>query len=209
LLYRSLGIFRSQADLDKYPHLTGARLGDLILEDYNKDGKITADDQVRSDYGNIPQMTFGLVFNAGYKNFDFSLVFSGQAQVSQYVLPESGSIGNFYSSWADNRWSPTNPNGTFPRVDTRSSSSVNGGLYPNTFWLNNASFVRLKNLEFGYTLPNKLLSKLNIKQLRVYTNAFNLLTFTGVKDYDPEGNSSSGQFYPQQRIMNLVVNVKF
>ncbi|MDI9882038.1 SusC/RagA family TonB-linked outer membrane protein [Flectobacillus longus] len=209
LLYRSQGIFRSQADLDKYPHLTGARLGDLILEDYNKDGKITADDQVRSDYGNIPQMTFGLVFNAGYKNFDFSLVFAGQAQVSQYVLPESGSIGNFYSSWADNRWSPTNPNGTYPRVDTRSSSSVNGGLYPSTFWLNNASFVRLKNLEFGYTLPKKLLSKLNIKQLRVYTNAFNLLTFTGVKDYDPEGNSSSGQFYPQQRIMNLGVNVKF
>ncbi len=209
LLYRTLGIFKSQADLDKYPHLNGARLGDLILEDYNKDGKISADDQVRSDYGNIPQMTFGLVFNAGYKNFDFSMVWAGQAQVSQYVLPESGQIGNFYSSWADNRWSPTNPNGTYPRVDTRSSSSVNGGLYPNNFWLNDASFVRLKNLEFGYTLPSNLLKTLKIKQLRVYTNAFNLLTFTGVKDYDPEGNSGSGQFYPQQRIINLGVNVKF
>ncbi len=209
LLYKAIGIFRTQDELDKYPHVNGARLGDLILEDYNKDGKITADDQIRTQYGNIPQITFGLVFSAGYKNFDASMVLSGQTNVSQYVLPESGQVGNFYSSWADNRWSPSNPDGTYPRVDTRASSSINGGLYNNTFWLNDASFVRLKNLELGYTLPNTLLNSLKIKQLRVYANAFNLLTFTGVKDYDPEGNSSSGQFYPQQRIINLGVNVKF
>ena len=208
-LYKAIGIFRTQADLDKYPHVTGAQLGDLILEDYNKDGKITADDQTRTEYGNVPQITFGAVFNAGYKNFDMSFVLSGQTHVSQYVLPESGQVGNFYSSWADNRWSPTNPNGTYPRVDTRTSSSINGGLYNSTFWLNNASFVRLKNVEIGYTLPTSLLSSLKIKQVRVYANAFNLLTLTGVKDYDPEGNSTSGQFYPQQRIINLGVNVKF
>lgn len=208
-LYNAIGIFRTQADLDKYPHVNGARLGDLILEDYNKDGKITADDQIRTEYGNVPQIMYGVVFNAGYKNFDLSFVLSGQAKVSQYVLPESGQVGNFYSSWADNRWSPSNPDGTYPRVDTRASSSINGGLYNSTFWLNDASFVRLKNVEIGYTLPKSLLSSLKIQQVRVYANAFNLLTFTGVKDYDPEGNSTSGQFYPQQRIINLGVNVKF
>ncbi|WAC13941.1 SusC/RagA family TonB-linked outer membrane protein [Dyadobacter pollutisoli] len=209
LYYRTLGIFRTQADLDQYPHLQGAQLGDLILDDYNKDGKITADDQVRSDYGNVPLLTYGLVFNGGYKAFDLSVVFAGQGMVSQYVLPESGQIGNFYSSWADNRWSPTNPDGSYPRADTRASSSINGGLYKNDFWLNNASFVRLKNVEFGYTLPKAALSKLRISTLRVYASAFNLFTITGVKDYDPEGNSTSGQFYPQQRILNLGVNIKF
>jgi TonB-dependent starch-binding outer membrane protein SusC len=209
LLYNSIGIFRTQEDLSKYPRLSGTKLGDLILEDYNKDGKITADDMVRTQYGNIPLVTFGVNFNAGYKNFDLSFVVSGQTNVSQYVLPEAGQIGNYYSSWADNRWSPTNPNGTFPRVDTRTSSSINGGLNPNTFWLNDASFVRLKNIQVGYTLPSNISNIAKLKQVRIYANAFNLFTLTGVKDYDPEGNSGSGQFYPQQRIINLGVNVKF
>jgi hypothetical protein len=137
------------------------------------------------------------------------MVWAGQTRVSQYVLPESGTVGNFYSSWADNRWSPTNIQGSYPRVDTRASSSVNGGLYNSTFWLNDASFLRLKNLALGYNLPAKLLSGLRMQSLRLYVNAFNLLTFTRVKDYDPEGNQASGQFYPQQRIVNIGVNVRF
>lgn len=211
LLYNSIGMFRTQDDLDNYPHVSGAKVGDLIFEDYNKDGKITADDQVRSKYGNIPEITYGLNLNAGYKNFDLSVLFSGQAKVSQYVLPEAGTIGNYYSSWADNRFSPSNPDGTYPRVTDRASSAISGGLYPNTFWLNNAAFLRLKNVQLGYNLDstNKLLSKMKIAGLRVYVSAFNLFTITKVKDYDPEGNSGSGQFYPQQRIINLGANIKF
>lgn len=209
LLYNTLGIFRTAADLDKYPHITGAQLGDLIYEDYNKDGNISADDQTRTKYGNIPQIMYGVVMGVEYKGIDLSLVLSGQANVSQYVLAESGTIGNFYSSWADNRWSPTNPNGSHPRVDERASSSINGGQYKNNFWLNNASFLRLKNVELGYNINADVLSRMKIAGLRVYANAFNLFTFTKVKDYDPEGFSESGQFYPQQRIVNLGVNVKF
>jgi TonB-linked SusC/RagA family outer membrane protein len=209
LLYKAIGIYRTQADLDKYPHLQGAQLGDLIYEDYNGDGKITADDKVRTEYGNVPLLTYGVVFNGGYKAFDLSVVFAGQGMVSQYVLPESGQVGNFYRTWADNRWSPSNMDGSFPRADTRASSSINGGLNQNNFWLNNASFLRLKNVEFGYTLPQTALSKIKISSLRVYASAFNLFTITGVKDYDPEGSQGSGQFYPQQRIMNLGLNIKF
>ena len=209
LLYRTRGIFRTQADLDGYPHVTGAKVGDLILEDYNNDGKITADDQVRTDYGNIPQITYGINLNADYKRFDIAVVFSGQANVSQYVLPESGDVGNFYSSWADNRFSPTNPGGTYPRVSSRASNAISGGLYPNTFWLNDASFLRLKNVQLGYNVNSALLSKAKIANLRIYASAFNLFTISKVKDYDPEGNSGSGQFYPQQRIINLGANVRF
>lgn len=210
LLYNAIGIMKTADDLTKYPHpTTTPKLGDLIYQDYTKDGNITADDQVRSKYGNIPQITYGLVLGAGYKNIDLSVLFSGQAEVSQYVLPESGTVGNFYSSWANNRWSPTNTNGNYPRADDRASSSVNGGQYSSNFWLNNASFIRLKNIELGYTLSNSVLSRIKVANVRVYASAFNLFTITKVKDYDPEGNSGSGQFYPQQRIINLGINVRF
>jgi TonB-linked SusC/RagA family outer membrane protein len=210
LLYNAIGIYRTQDDLNKYPHTsTPPQLGDLIYEDYNKDGKIDANDQVRTQYGNIPEITYGVLLNAGYQNFDLSAVFAGQARVSQYVLPESGTIGNFYSSWADNRWSPSNPDGTYPRVDTRTSSSVNGGLYNSTFWLQDASFVRLKNVELGYSFSPDWISRARMQSLRLYVNAFNLFTITKMKDVDPEGNSGSGQFYPQQRIINVGVNVRF
>lgn len=209
LAYNVIGIYRSAEDLIKYPHLTGAQLGDLIYEDYTKNGEITADDMVRSKFSNIPEITFGLNLSANWKNFDISMVFSGHARVAQYVLPESGTVGNFYSSWADNRWSPSNLNGTYPRVDTRASSSINGGLNFNNFWINDASFVRLKTLEIGYTLSSSILSQIKIKDIRVFVSGFNLLTLTHVKDYDPEGNNQSGQFYPQQKIFNIGVNVKF
>lgn len=209
MLYNSLGIFRSADEIAKYPHLDGAQPGDLILQDYNNDGKITADDRVRSKYSNIPQITYGILLNADYKSFDISVVFAGQTHVSQFVLPEAGTVGNFYSSWADNRWSPNNPNGSYPRVDTRTSSSVNGGQYPSTFWLNNASFLRLKNVELGYNVTKPILTRMKVQSLRVYVSAFNLFTITKVKDYDPEGNNYSGQFYPQQRIVNLGVGLRF
>ena len=209
LLYNSTGIFRTQAELDNTPHVTGAKVGDLIYQDLNGDGVLNADDMARTKYGNIPQITYGFNLNASYKNFDLSVLFAGQAQVSQYVLPESGSIGNFYSSWADNRFSAANPNGTFPKVSERASNSISGGAYKNNFWLNNTAFLRLKNVELAYNVKADFLSKMKISGLRVFASAFNLFTITKVKDYDPEGSSESGQFYPQQRIINLGANVKF
>jgi TonB-linked SusC/RagA family outer membrane protein len=209
LLYNSIGLFRTQAELDNYPHVPGAKVGDLKFQDFNGDGVLNADDMTRQKYGNIPQITYGFNFNASYKNFDLSVLFAGQTQVSQYVLPESGSIGNFYSSWADNRFSPTNPNGSYPKVTERASNAISGGGYRNTFWLNNASFLRLKNVELAYNLKGEFLSKIKISGVRLFASAFNLFTITKVKDYDPEGNSESGQFYPQQRIINLGANVKF
>ena len=144
-----------------------------------------------------------------YQSFDFNMTLQGQALVAQYVIPESGEIGNFFSTWADNRWRPTNTNGSYPRVDTRTSSSINGGLYPNNFWLDNTSFLRVRNLEVGYTTPKVLLSKLHVEKIRIYANVSNLLTLTRVKDYDPEGNSESAQFYPQLRTFNLGINIGF
>ncbi|MDP9080289.1 MAG: TonB-dependent receptor [Bacteroidota bacterium] len=208
LLYNAIGIFRSQDQLNNTPHVPGAQIGDLIYQDYNKDGQITAADQVRTKYGNIPQIVYGFTFNAGYKNFDLSVLFSGQAKVSQYILPESGTIGNYYSTWANNAWSPTNPNGSYPKVSDRASDAISGGSFPNTFWLQNAAFLRLKNAQLGYTFPSSITSKLHIAGLRAFVGGFNLFTLTKMKDYDPEGTSGSGEFYPQEKIINVGVNVK-
>ncbi|MCX2429414.1 MULTISPECIES: SusC/RagA family TonB-linked outer membrane protein [unclassified Pedobacter] len=209
LLFNSLGIFRTQQELDAYPHVTGAKVGDLKYEDYNGDGVIDFKDRTRTKYGNVPEITYGLNLTASYKNFDVAVLFAGQSRVSQYVLPESGSVGNFYSSWADNRFSPSNPNGTFPRVTERASNAISGGAFQNNFWLNNASFLRLKNIELGYNFNSSLLSKIKISGVRLYASAFNLFTISKVKDYDPEGDNESGQFYPQQKIINIGANVKF
>ncbi len=81
LLYNAIGIFRTQEDLDAYPHVPGAQPGDLIYEDFNEDGQISADDMIRTQYGNIPQITFGLNLHAEYRNWDFSAVIAGQTQV--------------------------------------------------------------------------------------------------------------------------------
>ncbi|RED97011.1 SusC/RagA family TonB-linked outer membrane protein [Marinoscillum furvescens] len=209
LVYDAIGIFKNAEDLDNNVTLPGQQLGDLIYRDVDGDGEITELDRVRLDKSNVPQLVYGASFGAGFKGFDLSVLLQGQAKVVQHVMPESGEVGNFFSTWADNRWSPTNPGGTYPRVDVRTSSSINGGLFYNDFWLQNTAFLRIKNVELGYTLPEGLLEKIGLQSARVYMSGFNLATFTAATDIDPEGDSGNGQFYPQQKIVNLGVNIKF
>lgn len=209
LYYDAIGIFQTQEEIDEKPSLAGNIPGDLIYRDVNEDLEITADDKVRNDLSNVPRTIFGLTGGAAYKGWDFSFLLQGQAQSVQYILEEAGTIGNYTSTWADNRWRPDKPNGTYPRVDTRTSSSINGGLNRNDFWLVNTAFLRIKNVELGYNLPQGALEKIKLKGARVYVNALNLATFSEAKDFDPEGDSESGQFYPQHQIFNIGANIKF
>jgi TonB-linked SusC/RagA family outer membrane protein len=207
LLYQADGIFRTQADIDAYPHLPGTIAGDLRYTDVNGDGAITAADRVRTDLTNVPQIVYGINASVTWKQFDLSLLFAGQARARQYLLPDAGTIGNFPSSWADNRWSPSNSDGSFPRVTDRSSTTY--GSYRTTFWLRNTSFLRLKNAQIGYNLPQNVASSIKLKAVRIFASGFNLLTITSLKDYDPEGNDGNGYFYPQQKTYNLGINVTF
>lgn len=208
LYYRSIGIFKDQAQIDATPHAPGTMPGDLILEDYDGDKQITAADRVRIDQNNIPQIVYGITLGASWKNFDINVLFQGQGESAQYLLWESGEFGSFLKEWADNRWSPENTSASWPRPVSRPNSS-NLGAYPSTFWNWNTSFLRLKNLEIGYNLPTALISRASIKSARFYVNGFNLLTFTRVKQIDPEGTDGSGYFYPQQKVFNVGVNVNF
>ncbi|PSR53507.1 SusC/RagA family TonB-linked outer membrane protein [Adhaeribacter arboris] len=207
LYYQAMGIFKDQAAVDAYPHWPGARPGDIIFKDVNEDGKIDANDRVRNNKSNIPRLTAGLTARLGYKGFDFSALIQSATGAVNYISTESGEIGNFLQSFYENRWTPDNINASGPRTFNRSNEYWVGNR--NTYWLHKTDYIRLKNIELGYSLP-QITQKWGIQKLRVYVNAFNLLTYSpDYKDFDPELSSGSGQGYPLQKIVNGGISVTF
>jgi hypothetical protein len=210
LLYDAIGIFRTQDDLDNNPHLSNAKLGDLMFRDVNDDGAIDGNDKIRPDKTTTPEIVYGLNIGLNYKNWGLSMLWQGATNVWQYVFFESGSIGNFTQDYFDNRWTSTNINAKYPRIYDR---EVTSSAQKNSFWLKDATYLRLKNIELSYTLPENLLQRLPFKELRLYTSAYNLLTFTGLKDVDPE-TTEGGQGFaawstPQSRVFNFGLNLTF
>ena len=214
LVYLYDGVFKDQADIDatlsKYDYsavVRNVRPGDMKYVDYDGDGKITDKDRVRRTKNNIPRFQGGFNATASYKNFDLTILLQGSTGAEQYISTgESGNIGNFLLDVYDNRWSIDNPSSTHPRITNRNDQYFSGG---NTYWLRNRDYLRLKNLELGYTVPSALVSKVGIGNLRVYVNGLNLFTFAKLKVYDPESDNSTGQYYPQARIMNAGLSVSF
>ena len=223
LYYIYSGIFSTQAQVDAnkvdYSGVGGSKLnpGDMMYKDVNGDGKITGDDQVRSDKTNQPTFQGGFNFGVQYKNFDLTVLFQGAAGGQIVFQTESGTIGNFTKYSYDHRWTVDNPSTVSPRTVDRNNQYFSGGSYNsagtlingNTYWLLNTNYIRLKNAELGYTIPSALTSKIGISNLRIYANGLNLLTFSKEKIYDPESTNTSGQYYPQARVVNMGVSVKF
>lgn len=206
LYYQATGIYRTQEEIDATPHPSGTRIGDLIYKDVNDDKKIDSKDMVRMDRTNTPEIVYGLNLSLGYKQFDMGILFQGQARAWQYIYLQSGLQGNTLKDLIENRYTEDNPNSKYPNL-TSYTSEVSG--YQSTFWLKDASFLRLKNLEIGYNLPSSLLNKVHIEALRFYVSGYNLLTFDKLKWFDPEGNSTTAAFYPQNRIFNIGLNLTF
>lgn len=207
LSYQVIGVFKNDAALEAYPHWGGAQPGDLIFKDVNADGKIDQLDMVMESKTNMPTFIGGLSANVSYKQFDVSILFQGAAGGTVYLNPESGEIGNYYASWVANRWTPENTNATWPRVFNRSNEYWSPGNQRNTFWLFSTDYIRLKSMEIGYSLPTSLLKKLDIERLRVYVSGMNLLTFSKLKEIDPEVNG--GTSYPLQRVINVGLTLTF
>ena len=193
--------------------------GDIKYKDVNGDGVITAYDQEPIGWGTgLPLTTFGLNISASWKGFDFSMLAQG---ATHYRVNLSGVLtqpfvgnGNIPSFLLD-RWrrvDPFDPNsewipGKYPsiRQDGNASNNLNGNL--STFWNFNVNYLRIKSLEIGYSLPDKLAKKIGLERLRVYANAYNLLTFDNIKIIDPEVNQGSGRQYPQPKTITFGVNV--
>ncbi|MDR1813582.1 MAG: TonB-dependent receptor [Tannerella sp.] len=206
LAYHIIGIFRTQAEIDSYPHMSGTIPGDLKYEDVDGDGAITNLDRIRRDLTNFPEIIFGLTASAEWKGFDFSFLLQGQGRAEQPIHFRVDQTSNTFTERLKDRWSPSNPNGSYPRAG---GNYNNYDSYNSDFWIQNASFLRLKNLEIGYSLPQNLYNRLYIKNLRLYLSGYNLLTFSHIKLLDPETSSTDGSYYPQLRIFNAGVSITF
>lgn len=212
LYYVYTGIFATQAQIDAnkidYSGVGASTLrpGDMMYKDVNGDGKINGDDQVRNDKNGTPTFQGGLSFGVQYKNFDLTVLFQGATGAQLYFQTESGTIGNFTKYSYDHRWTVDNPSTVYPRTVDRNNQYFSNG---NTYWLLNMNYVRLKNVELGYTLPSTIGKVIGMSNLRFYANGLNLLTLAKQHIYDPESTSSDGHYYPQSRVINLGASIKF
>lgn len=207
--YVADGLFRTEEELKKGPLRTGnEKLGDIRYKDLDDDGKITAAD--RKIIGNkMPKWTGGFNFSVGYKNFELSGLLQGAFDTKRYYNGESSYA--FYNSasclnkhW--DRWSEENPNGNFPRLSL--SSQTNNVL--STFWLQDASYVRMKNLTLAYTLPSDLISRIGLSFAQVYLAGENLFTISGLdKGLDPESGNSRGWSYSNVRKISCGLKLTF
>lgn len=207
LYYQADGIFNTKTELDSYPHDANTQIGDIKIVDLNNDGVINDNDRFRLQYNAIPRYVFGLNTDFQYKNFDLNVFFQGQTGAYNYDGTVAALGGQDFSNSsvfrATDRWSESNPNGTMPRADAYQRGNT-------TFFLYDATFVRLKTVEFGYTFPKPLLDRSKfLKTFRIYVSAFNLATWSkDIKFADPEFNGGY-LTYPQQRTINFGASIKF
>jgi TonB-linked SusC/RagA family outer membrane protein len=185
--------------------------GDIKYRDVNKDGIINQDDQVPIGLPTTPQVIYGFGFSVGYKNFDLNAFFQGLARESFFIDPSSTApfVGNaqLLEAYANDHWSEENQSmyALWPRLST---NHVANNEQQSTWWLRDGSFMRLKSLELGYTLPKRWGSLLHMQSMRIYFSGTNLLTFSKFKLWDPE-QGGNGFAYPIQKVMNIGVNINF
>lgn len=222
--YKTNGFFSSDAEaqawMDKYAGQPGYPFGnrkfkggDLIYQDTDGDGKITSNDRTFIGSTN-PKVTFGLTLNAGYKGFDLSMVFSGAAGVRRLINQEAtgyflGDDSHPATVWLD-AWTPENQNAKMPRVAYNTTSPSLSSNVMSDFWIQNASYLRMKNLQFGYTLPKKVLSSVGIQNVRFYYSVENLFTIHNMLiNVDPEIPSERASNFPLTQTHAFGVNVTF
>ncbi len=194
VVYKTDGLYQSEDEINTTLHLAGTKPGDIKYVDINGDGVITGDDQIRKYTSPIPQIQFGFNIGMQYKAFELNAVFSGQAKAETMLLFLDG--GNKPEYLFNERWTENNVNAKYPRAYQRTDIY---NTKASDFWLYDASFVRLNNLELAYNLPSGLLSKIKIKGLRCYVRGANLITFKKIAgQFDPEINTANAGYYPQQ-----------
>ena len=208
--YVADGLFRTEEELKNGPLRTGnEKLGDIRYKDLDGDGKITAAGDRQIIGNQMPKWTGGFNFSVGYKNFELSGLLQGAFDAKRYYNGEA-SYAFFNSASCLNkhwdRWSEENPNGNFPRLSL--SSQTNNAF--STFWLQDASYLRMKNLTLAYTLPSDLISRIGLSFAQVYLTGENLFTISGLdKGLDPESGNSRGWSYSNVRKISCGLKLTF
>lgn len=208
--YKVVGVFQNQAQIDVTPHMVGAKPGDLIYADVNGDEQI--DEADRTFLGNPnPPVFFGLDLGLTYKNFDFNISMQGVAGNKIFNANRMFRYGteNFDKDFVDNRWHGEGTSNSYP------SAAWSNPTTPSSFYVEDGSYLRIKSIQLGYSLPVATLSKVGIKQLRFYLNAENPITFTKYNGFSPEvtgGALMTGvdrNAYPLASVYSLGVNLSF
>lgn len=212
-IYEWDGIFQTQAEADASGQANKPKAGDLRIKDQDGNHIIDGNDKKIFD-GVFPKFTSGLRLSASYANFDFSAFFYGSFGQKVYVYGDG--LEPFYQGsvptkdWLD-AWTPENHSTTMPAVYNSQRYNSTWSQYPNSWFLQSNSYVRLKNVNVGYTFNLGKATNQIVKDVRVYFSGDNLLTFTGYKGLDPERTGGSGAFltYPQTRSFTFGANIKF
>lgn len=204
------GYFQSQDEINNHPAQVGVLApGDIRYVNQNKDNIINNEDY-KIIGGTIPCYTYGLNLNAIYKGFSFNAFLQGVGKANGYLY--SYAIQPFYSGGTAHEqhkdyWTAENPNALFPRLTYNDGGN---NYLPSSFWMKNAAYLRLKNIQLGYTLPVSLISKWGMNALKVYVGAQNLLTRDRFwKGYDVETPVGTGNAYPQVKVYTVGLDLKF
>jgi len=220
----ALGLFKDDADVQNSPKQTFTNSvlpGDIKYKDVNGDGIINDYDKVPLDYSSSPQIQYGFATEFNYKQWNLSILFEGVSRVKYFsggrgYYPFDGrEVGNILDVVAADHWTSRdisgtaateNPNAKFPRLTYGGNANNNRA---STYWLNDASYLRLKNVQLSYTMDGALMKKVGIKSTTFSIIGENLHVWDKVKIVDPEQASSNGARYPKQRVITLQMNMQF
>lgn len=221
--YKTDGVFLSDDEVadwyDQSAIAKGSKAGDIRYIDTDGDGKVTTDDKVYLG-SRIPKYTFGLSLGADYKGFDFSILIQGVAKAKGMLSVYAGHA--FYQEGNIQRWQmegcwnvqQDNRYPEYPRLEIMSNAGSNNTL-TSDFWVLNASYVKVRNIQFGYTLPKLMTQKIGASNLRFYVSLDNPLTFKKYrKGWDPENltpdsSSNNGQYYPTMSTYTFGLTLNF
>lgn len=212
-LFEADGIFQNQAEIDAHGVQPDAAPGDIRFTDLNGDG-VLGDEDKRYMGSGLPDFEYGLTFNAKYKNFDLSVFFQGTEGNKTYNGVKMWlyrTDRNNMSTDLLNAWTPANAGSNIPR---NAFGDPNNNIRPSNYFLEDGSYLRLKNIQIGYTLPEALISKVALSNARIYFTANNLFTITNYSGFDP-GLGNGGTFtrgvdrgfYPLTKSFILGVNL--
>lgn len=205
LVYQTDGLFQSTTDvLNSKARLPNTKAGDIKYVNYeSSDNAITDRDKVRIHQSPTPEIVYGVTLNGGWKGLELAMLLQGQALATTLIQPYTYNrdVDYFNNRWISNQLTP---NAKYPRAFSK-DDPINS--LPSDFWLNDASFLRLKNLEVAYNLKGEWLKKLRIQSVRLSLSGSNLFTLSKIKILDPETVDQGGLYYPQQRIYNFGLSV--
>ncbi len=214
LMLKAIGLYQSQEEIDNSPRQDlgiANQPGDIKYMDANGDGIVNLDDRVLVDNNTLPKSVIGLNLKGRYKGFSLDVLFQGSYDFTTYLnatvtkaFIDNASIQKWH---VRERWTADNPNATYPRLSQRRGSSND---QVSTFWLKDASFLRLKSVTLNYSLPAQIVEKFKLQDVTLGVSGFNLATWSDLDIVDPSAPNNQGAgFYPVMRNYNVSLNISF